>query len=66
MKYLFKTNFNVLNKHDPNPLTSETIKHCLFNLLTPQQTYKWFADFGKNMYSDFTKYRPGSKRLPTF
>ncbi len=38
-----------------NPLTSEQLNNAYFNLLTPQQK-QMVADFGKNMYSDFTKY----------
>ncbi|QMS79640.1 hypothetical protein IIV6-T1_120 [Invertebrate iridescent virus 6] len=38
-----------------NPLTSEQLNNAYLNLLTPQQK-QMVADFGKNMYSDFTKY----------
>lgn len=39
-----------------DPLTSTQLDNAFFNLLTPQQK-EMMADFGKNMYNDFNKYK---------
>ena len=39
-----------------DPLTTTQLDNAYFNLLTPQQK-EMVADFGKNMYSNFEKYK---------